>query len=133
MLLGVEGFRTDRVHRGNTPSGPVCLDRSGGTLPPFNSADALGKWSQDGRRVLRTAVGGGLAEPVLVTTETSVQLGPPLDLSLVTPHPGIASPLCGSEGPNVHFGFGPAMFPTQRIKAPEVGVSKLARNVGRSA
>ena len=115
---------------GDVPAGPVCLDRTGCRLPPFNSGDAIGKRAQESRRVVRTAVGSGLAEPVLVTTEAPVQLGPPLDLSQVSTRPGIA-PLRGDEVCYVAFGSGPGLFGTRPLQGPEAGVGEQARDVGR--
>ena len=76
--------------------------------------------SEEGRhgRVLRLAVGRGLAEPVLVASEVFVQLGPPLDLQ-PGEHPAQASRrLHGDEVRHVVFGSGPGLFGTRPLRRP---------------
>ncbi len=115
----------------DAPSVSVGLDGAGRRLPPFDTGDALGKRAQDCRRVVRLAVGGGLAEPVLVTPEVLVQPGPGLDLGAVTADPGFAASLGGEEGLHVVIGSGPGLFGTRRVEGSQVRVGQLTGHVGR--
>ncbi len=76
------------------------------------------------------AVGGGLAEPVLVTSEAPLQLGPPFNLSLVTTQPRIA--LFGTRSVGTLEGDLPELSHDVDWRvfdnpAPEVGVLAVGR------
>ena len=128
----VERLGTECVRGVDAPTAPVGLDDPGRRLPLFDTGDALRKRTEDGRGVVRLAVGGGLAEPVLVTPEVPVQARPGLDLGAVSCNPRFAASLRGEEGLHVVIGSGPGLFGTRRDEWSEIGVGQQASHIGRS-
>src|ERR1035437_8203502 len=86
--LGTHGHRFRDI-----PTGAVRLDRSGGSLPPFDLRDAFGEWAEQFCHVVGLGVAGGLAEPVLIPPDISLQSGPGGDLVLVAGNPFVAAAL----------------------------------------